>query len=63
PGDPARLVAGAARLRAETSWIPRFVTLDEIVETAYRWRLAHPDGYRTDTGASRTPIMAETVRA
>lgn len=45
PGDPARLVAGAERLRLETGWAPRFVKLDEIVETAYRWRLAHPKGY------------------
>lgn len=45
PGDPPRLVAGADRLRRETGWAPRFIALDEIVETAYRWRLAHPDGY------------------
>ncbi|GAA4503851.1 UDP-glucose 4-epimerase GalE [Gluconacetobacter aggeris] len=45
PGDPARLVAGAERLRRETGWAPRFVALDEIVETAYRWRLSHPNGY------------------
>ncbi|MFS3137184.1 UDP-glucose 4-epimerase GalE [Gluconacetobacter sacchari] len=47
PGDPARLVAGAERLRRETGWTPRFVALDEIVATAYRWRLAHPEGYDT----------------
>ena len=45
PGDPARLVAGADRLRRETGWTPRFVELDEIVATAYRWRLEHPQGY------------------
>lgn len=45
PGDPARLVAGADRLRRETGWTPRFVELDEIVDTAYRWRLEHPHGY------------------
>ncbi|MFT9093309.1 MAG: UDP-glucose 4-epimerase GalE, partial [Gluconacetobacter sp.] len=45
PGDPARLVAGADRLRRETGWAPRFVELDEIVATAYRWRLEHPQGY------------------
>ncbi|MFW7270131.1 UDP-glucose 4-epimerase GalE [Gluconacetobacter sp. Hr-1-5] len=45
PGDPARLVAGAERLRRETGWTPRFVELDAIVETAYRWRLEHPHGY------------------
>lgn len=51
PGDPARLVAGAERLRRETGWTPRFVALDEIVETAYRWRLTHPNGYGPVGGA------------
>lgn len=51
PGDPARLVAGADRLRRETGWAPRFVELDEIVDTAYRWRLEHPQGYGPDLGA------------
>ncbi|MFT8643560.1 MAG: UDP-glucose 4-epimerase GalE [Gluconacetobacter sp.] len=51
PGDPARLVAGADRLRRETGWTPRFVELDEIVATAYRWRLEHPQGYGPDLGA------------
>ncbi|MFT8776476.1 MAG: UDP-glucose 4-epimerase GalE [Gluconacetobacter liquefaciens] len=51
PGDPARLVAGADRLRRETGWTPRFVELDEIVDTAYRWRLEHPHGYGPNLGA------------
>lgn len=44
-GDPAILIAGSQQLRAETGWIPRIAALDDIVETAYRWRLAHPQGY------------------
>jgi UDP-glucose 4-epimerase len=46
PGDPAVLVASSARLERETGWRPRFSALDEIIATAYAWRLAHPDGYR-----------------
>jgi UDP-glucose 4-epimerase len=45
-GDPARLVASSARIRAETGWAPRHAALEEIVRTAYAWRLAHPLGYR-----------------
>jgi UDP-glucose 4-epimerase len=45
-GDPARLVASAGRIRAETGWQPRFDSLAEIVATAFRWRLAHPHGYQ-----------------
>jgi UDP-glucose 4-epimerase len=46
PGDRAGLAASRARLERETGWRPRFSALDEIIATAYAWRLAHPDGYR-----------------
>jgi UDP-glucose-4-epimerase GalE len=36
-GDPARLVASAARARAELGWSPEFNELSNIVETAWRW--------------------------
>jgi UDP-glucose 4-epimerase len=45
PGDPPRLVADSARIRAELGWRPRYTDLDEIVATAWRWHQAHPDGY------------------
>ena len=44
-GDPAVLVASAARLRAETGWAPRFGALEDIVRTAWAWHAAHPRGY------------------
>lgn len=54
PGDPAVLVAGAARIREEAGWAPRHGRIEHIVETAYRWRLEHPLGYG-DRGAERRP--------
>ncbi len=45
PGDPAMLVADATLLRDETGWSPRFSTLEDIIGSALRWRLQHPDGY------------------
>jgi UDP-glucose 4-epimerase len=45
PGDPAVLVAGADRARRELGWEPRFPGLEEIVESAWRWHQAHPNGY------------------
>lgn len=45
PGDPPVLVASARKIRAEAGWQPHHAALDEIVRTAYAWRLAHPDGY------------------
>lgn len=45
-GDPAVLFASNARIRARLGWAPRFAAIDRIVETAWRWRVAHPRGYR-----------------
>jgi UDP-glucose 4-epimerase len=44
-GDPAVLIAGAAALRADTGWSPRYTDLDELVATSFRWRKDHPAGY------------------
>jgi UDP-glucose-4-epimerase GalE len=46
-GDPSRLVAAAKAARAELLFVPRFLELEAIVETAYRWRRDHPRGYRS----------------
>lgn len=45
PGDPAVLVADAARARAELGWAPAFEDLDGIVQTAVKWIRSHPRGY------------------
>jgi UDP-glucose 4-epimerase len=45
PGDPARLVAGAERIREELGWVPRYPDLATMVRTAWRWRRQHPAGY------------------
>jgi UDP-glucose 4-epimerase len=44
PGDPPVLVASARRIRAATGWQPRHVALDDIVRSAFAWRVAHPGG-------------------
>jgi UDP-glucose-4-epimerase GalE len=48
-GDPAALYAASDRARRELGWQPRLEDLDVIVETAWRWREAHPTGYATVT--------------
>lgn len=44
-GDPPVLVASAGLARRELGWTPSHSDLDEIVSSAWRWRLAHPNGY------------------
>jgi UDP-glucose 4-epimerase len=44
-GDPAVLVAGSERIRAELGWKPEFPNLRDIVQSAWDWHRAHPDGY------------------
>jgi len=44
-GDPAVLVAGSEKIKAELGWRPRFPGLREIIETAWRWHSNHPVGY------------------
>ncbi|MFJ4156074.1 UDP-glucose 4-epimerase GalE [Pseudomonas sp. NPDC089752] len=41
-GDPARLVADAARARLVLGWEPRFDSLEQIVRHAWEWELKYP---------------------
>jgi len=44
-GDPAILVALSELIKNELGWIPEFKSLEEIIESAWSWHKAHPDGY------------------
>ncbi len=44
-GDPALLVASSAKIKQELGWSPNFQDLRLIVESAWRWMQAHPNGY------------------
>jgi UDP-glucose-4-epimerase GalE len=46
PGDPAVLYASSERIKRELGWRPQYEDIDTIVHTAWRWREAHPTGYR-----------------
>jgi UDP-glucose 4-epimerase len=44
-GDPPVLIASAAMAAAVLGWQPRHGTIEEMIGSAWQWRLAHPGGY------------------
>lgn len=45
PGDPPALYADSSLAKRELNWEIEFDTIDKIVETAWRWHVANPNGY------------------
>jgi UDP-glucose 4-epimerase len=45
PGDPPRLVASSEKAKQELNWNPQFAGIEAIVESAWQWHAAHPNGY------------------
>lgn len=44
-GDPAQLVASSQKARDVLGWNPQYDDLKTIIETAWNWHKAHPEGY------------------
>jgi UDP-glucose 4-epimerase len=45
PGDPPTLIASSERIRRELGWKPRYPALQDIVQSAWDWHRANPQGY------------------
>jgi UDP-glucose-4-epimerase GalE len=45
PGDPAELVADASLARKTLDWAPKYVGIEPIVKSAWKWHKSHPNGY------------------
>jgi len=46
PGDPAVLVASSERIQKELNWQPKYNDLRTIIDTAWKWHSANPDGFK-----------------
>jgi UDP-glucose 4-epimerase len=45
PGDPDVLIASSDTIRRELGWEPKYPNVHDIIESAWKWHLAHPNGY------------------
>lgn len=45
PGDPDILIADSEKIKEDLGWEPQFTELRDIIESAWKWHQAHPDGY------------------
>ncbi len=45
PGDPPRLIADASKAHTVLGWKPKYPDLQTIIEHAWKWHQAHPNGY------------------
>jgi UDP-glucose 4-epimerase len=45
PGDPAVLYADSTKIQNELGWRPKYIEIEAIIETAWRWFEKHPNGY------------------
>jgi len=46
-GDPAVLIASSDKIKHELGWSPKFQDLKLIIQSAWDWLQAHPQGYPT----------------
>ncbi|MEP6921322.1 MAG: UDP-glucose 4-epimerase GalE [bacterium] len=47
-GDPAVLVADSKRIKEELGWSPQYQDLRKIIDSAWTWLQARPNGYASD---------------
>ncbi|KAJ3282088.1 hypothetical protein HDU76_008783, partial [Blyttiomyces sp. JEL0837] len=47
PGDPDSLVASSERAETILGWKRKYVKVEDIVATAWKWHNSHPSGYRS----------------
>ena len=53
PGDPPELVADSHRAQRTLDWHPKYLQVEDLVQTAWNWHRAHPHGYAGGPVVSR----------
>jgi len=47
-GDPAELVASSDKAKTILGWEPHYASIHTILETAWKWHRAYPNGFNED---------------
>lgn len=45
PGDPAILIASSDKIRRDLGWEAHYSNLRDIIASAWKWHVSHPNGY------------------
>ena len=51
-GDPAVLYADSTRAQSELDWHIEYTDIKRIIQTAWNWHKAHPEGYVSENGTN-----------
>jgi len=44
-GDPSKLIASSQKVKEELGWKPRFIDIEDIIATAWKWHNNKPNGF------------------
>ena len=44
-GDPPRLIADSSAAKELLGWVPKYQSVEDVVQTAWAWHCQHPRGY------------------
>ncbi|MFB6465536.1 UDP-glucose 4-epimerase GalE [Cytobacillus sp. Hz8] len=45
-GDPSKLIASSDKAKKILGWVPKRTSVEKIIEDAWNWHQAHPNGYK-----------------
>jgi UDP-glucose 4-epimerase len=51
PGDPPKLIGSSELARQKLGWKPKFENIDSVIESAWKWTLKFPAGYKKTTNS------------
>lgn len=54
PGDAPALVADPTKIKTRLGWQPQWNSIEDIVESAWRWHQRYPKGYASKAAAQRS---------